>query len=121
MTGTEFIAQAEVTLPNAQTIAQAESVYGKIDNDFVKKILSVTLADNFLESDDVLRFLNQKEILSAPQEFKIDFKREKLIPFFDAGDNDFIVYHIDSNQWSFMNITDGTCFSATDSLAELLG
>ena len=51
MTGTEFIAQAEVTLPNAQTIAQAESVYGKIDNDFVKKILSVTLADNFLESD----------------------------------------------------------------------
>lgn len=120
MTIKEFLKYVERVQLDTFVINQAEQIYGKIDSELVKKIFSINLTDSFIESEDFLRVLTKDEILNAISDLHVDFKKKKIIPFFDIGDNDFIVYHLATNKWSYMNIVDGVCFSESNSLEELL-
>lgn len=120
MTIHEFLALVQNTQIDQHRIYCVEQVYGKINDELTKKILSLNLNDYFFESEDFLRLLSIEDILNASKNLKVDFVSQKIIPFFDVGDNDFIVYHIESRVWSYMNIVDETCFSETDALDNLL-
>ena len=120
MTKEEFLQLINITEIDEEKIKKVESIYGKFDNMFVKKLLSIKLETYFIESEDILRFLTTNEILSAPEKLNSELKNEKIIPLFDVGDNDFIVYHLDSKKWSLMNIITGVCFSETLEINDLL-
>ena len=120
MTVDEFLVLVQNTKIDQQRVNSVELVYGKINDELAKKILSLNLNDYFLESEDFLRILSMDDILGASQSLKIDFISRNIIPFFDVGDNDFIVYHTKSGKWSYMNIVDEICFSEADSLDKLI-
>ncbi|MCI6664314.1 MAG: hypothetical protein MSL09_08895 [Spirochaetia bacterium] len=119
MTGNELIEKAKCTEPNESLITKIETKYGKIEDSFVKQLLSVRLDDNFLDSEDILRFLTISEILSADENLSVSFSLKNTIPMFDIGDNDFIIYQLNSKKWACMNIIDGTIFSEKETLEEL--
>ena len=120
MTVNEFIERARTTEPDTSVVRLVENKFGEINDSFVKQLLSVRLNDNFLESDDILRFLSLAEILNADESLGTNFSSRRIIPFFDTGDNDFIVYLLKNKKWAFMNIIDEAIFDETNSLEELL-
>ena len=118
MTGYELMKESPTTKINDSLIDSIESKYGKIDDTFVKQLLSVHLDDNFLDGDDILRLLSSSEILSANENLGVNFTEKRIIPLFDIGDNDFIVYLITEQKWALMNIVDESVFSKEDDLSK---
>lgn len=120
MTGKELYESLVNTTINNLVVEQVVGVYGKIDSIEVKKILSYKFEDYFLESEDFLRALSLDEIINAKENFQVDFPKKQVIPLFDLCDNDFIVYHVNENKWSIMNITDSIFSLKTTNLLSLL-
>ena len=67
-----------------------------------------------------MRILSYKEILNAEYDLHVDFKTKQMIPLADCGDNDFVVYHFDTHEWSKFNIIDEVTFKKRKTLAEVL-
>lgn len=120
MTGKDFYKALTNTVIDNSIVNQVENVYGKIESTDVKKILSYKFEDYFLESDDFLRALSLDEILDAKDCLHVDFPTKRIIPLFDVCDNNFVVFQLDKNIWSLMNINDLTLFSETDDVLSLL-
>lgn len=120
MTVKEFYKLLTNTTIDNSIVERVEKVYGKIESTEVKKILSYKFEDYFLESDDFLRALSLDEILDAKDSLHVDFPAKRIIPLFDVCDNDFVVYHLDKNVWSMMNITDLSIFLETTDVLSLL-
>lgn len=94
-----------------------EKTYAPISSDEVKKIISN--CDDTLFINDV-RLLTFAEISDAEDELEIAFAEQKILPLFDCGDNDFIVYNLNEYNWSLYNIIDNCIFKTRSSLEELL-
>ena len=120
MTVKDFNKALTKTTINTSALKQIEKVYGTIDSQIVRKILSFGFKKYFFESDGTLRALSLNEILDAKESLHVNFPQQRVLPLFDTGDNDFIVYHIDKNKWSMMNINDLSVFLETDNLWSLL-
>lgn len=120
MTGKDFYKALANTAIDNSIVNSVEKVYGKIESIELKKILSYKFEDYFLESDDFLRALSLDEILDAKDCLHVDFPAKGIIPLFDVCDNDFIVFNLNKNVWSLMNIVDLTLFSETDDVLSLL-
>jgi hypothetical protein len=120
MTEKEFIKEFPNTEIDDTVVNRVEGVYGKIESTDVKKILSYKFEDYFLESDDFLRALSLDEILDAKDSLHVDFPAMRIIPLFDVCDGDFVVYQLDKNVYSYMNINNLTLFSETDNIVSLL-
>lgn len=120
MTEKEFFQEFSKTKIDNTVVNRVENVYGKIESTDVKKILSYKFKDYFLESDDFLRALSLDEILDAKDSLHVDFPAMRIIPLFDVCDGDFVVYQLDKNVWSFMNVNDLSLFSETDKIESLL-
>lgn len=113
----EFLSSIADIKVNTKKISVVEATYeGKFD-DIVNRIISA--CDKTLFIDDI-RLLTYNEILDAEEDLRINFIQLQLIPIFDCGDNDFIVYHISKNHWSLFNIVDECCFKEKKTLEELL-
>ena len=69
---------------------------------------------------DGTRLLTYNEILGAEEDLGVNFIQLHLLPLFDCGENDFIVYNISKNRWSLFNIIDECVFKETKTLEELL-
>lgn len=102
---------------NNKKVSMVEETYeGKFSN-VVNSILSS--CDKPLFIDDT-RLLTYNEILDADEDLGTNFIQQQLLPLFDCGDNDFIVYHITKESWSLYNIIDECVFKNVKSLDELL-
>lgn len=100
-------------------VRMVEDLYKKeIDNKLVMRIISSSEETKFF--DDNIRSLSFNEIIEAENDLHVDFKSKGLLPLFDCGDNDFIVYHLYDKTWSKFNITDNTIFKRSISLIDIL-
>jgi len=63
--------------------------------------------------------LSHNEILNASEEFNVDFIGLQLVPVFDTGDNDYIVFDIKNGNWCKFNIVDSIQFKQKSLLNEL--
>lgn len=118
MTREEYLNKLGSIPVNGDAASCAEAVYGGTLPAEVKQILSFSKESIFF--DDGFRALSLAEVLGAWRELHVDFRAQGLVPLFDCGENDFIVYHIRDNVWSKYNIVDGTVFKKRDKLEDLL-
>lgn len=99
-------------------IAKIEAMFGKIDNEVVRR--AVSICDESIFLDDNSRVLTFSEIIDAGKDLQVDFVNLGLIPIIDCGDNDFIVYHVADDSWSKFNIVDKTEFRKQRTLDDVL-
>lgn len=115
MTGKDFLLQLNNQLVNKDAIKEIEAKYGIQLPVIVQKIISYSQESIFFEND--WRTLSIKEVLDASEDLHVDFGELKILPLFDTGDNDFIVYRFESDTWSKFNIID-ECFFKNKNLLE---
>jgi hypothetical protein len=65
----------------------------------------------FAQGASFLRRLSHKDILSAQEDLGVQFSKLGLIPLFDKGDNDYVVYDFRNKRWKLFNIADNTAFN----------
>lgn len=114
----EYIQSIEKSPISTLKIKSVENRYTEIKSKLVMQIVSCAEETNFF--DDDIRSLSFNEIIEAENDLHVDFKSKGLLPLFDCGENDFIVYHLCDNSWSKFNITDEIIFNKRPSLMELL-
>lgn len=117
MTAKEYLESVTKKEIDLSKVAKIQDIYNKVLPEEVQKIVSNAEKSIFL--DDV-RLLSYKEILNAEHDLHIDFKMKQMIPLADCGDNDFVVYHFDTHDWSRFNIIDELTFKKRKTLAEVL-
>lgn len=115
MTGKEFLLQLNNHPINMDAIKEIEAKYRLHMPLLIQKIISISQESLFF--DNTWRTLSFKEILDAPEDLHVDFVELKILPLFDTGDNDFIVYRFDDHVWSKFNIID-ECFFKNKNLLE---
>ena len=60
------------------------------------------------------------EIINATADLEVDFVAHALLPIFDIGDNDFVVFDFSENCWCLFNIVDEIKFRKTKDLINVL-
>lgn len=101
-----------------EKVAKIEKVYMNKIPEIIKKLISYSEQSIFF--DDGYRSLSFSEIIDAEEDLHVDFVKQGIIPIIDCGENDFIVYHFNGNNWSLFNIVDECAFKERASLDELL-
>lgn len=117
MTAVEFIEKLAGYEIDNKRKAKIERIYGSELPEIVGKIISAATKPIFFDGYRVLSF---DEICEADDELNVNFSRKKIIPLIDCGDNDFIVFHFKSNEWSKFNIVDECVFKKRNSLSDLI-
>lgn len=109
MTKAEYLSVAMKRAVDSEKVKTVKSVYGDVKNQAVRKLISQADETVFLDGD--WRALSYSEILDAETDLHVSFSAQSLLPLFDCGDNDFVVYHLTEDNWSKFNIVDETVFS----------
>lgn len=117
MTTVEFVEKLVGVDIDKKKKSKVEKIYGSELPEIVGKIISVATKPIFFDEYRVLSF---DEICEADDELSVNFSEKKIIPLIDCGDNDFIVFHCKSDEWSKFNIIDECIFKKRKSLNELL-
>ena len=105
---------------DAQKISELEFLYNcNIADDVAKRVISYTTnTPRFMENN--IRLLSYNEIRDAEQDLHVNFIARKLLPLFDCSDNNFIVYNLTNNTWSYFNIVDQITYGESNTLEEVL-
>jgi len=109
----EFLKTVKGTAVDKSVVAKIEKTYGPIKSDEVRKILSLT-SRRIAVGD--LRLLSTAEIASFEDVSNVNLSSMKLLPVFDAFDNDYVVYKLKKGTWSMFNIVDRVEFNEAKSL-----
>ena len=114
-----LIKLSDVTID--QTFVRSiETKYNAKLTDEVKKIISLNADTVFYDDKEVLRGLSNSEILNATEDLQVDLICKSLLPVFDTGDNDFIVFDLSENCWYLFNIVDEVKFKKATTISEYL-
>lgn len=97
-----------------------EDLYKTSISEDLKRVLSISKETAFYEDAPLLRGLSYDEILNASSDMAVDFLSKQILPVFDVGDNDFIVYDLVEKCWYMFNIVDEVKFAKADFLTEYL-
>lgn len=108
---------AEVKIDEDFT-AQVESMYKAAFPDEVKRILSLSSETVFYDDFSLLRGLSHAETIDASVDMAVDFIDKGILPLFDAGDNDYIVYDVLEKAWCKFNIVDEVKFSKAHNISK---
>ena len=109
----EFLRMVKSTEVDKSIVARVEKKYGPIKPDVVRKILS--LSSKRITVGD-LRLLSTTEIVCFEDVANVNLSDMKLLPVFDAFDNDFVVYGLKEGTWSMFNIADRVEFNEAKTL-----
>jgi hypothetical protein len=87
----------------------------------VKRVVSIIGSNTlFYEDKDILRSLSESEVLNATKDLSVDFVGKSLLPLFDIGDNDFIVYDLSEKCWYLFDIVDEVKFKKSEDISGYL-
>lgn len=117
MKNKEFLEKLSKCELDEKRIAKVEKAYATSFPVQVRAIISNCNTPIFLEEYRVLSF---SEIIDAEDDLNVNFKKEKIIPLIDCGDNDFIVYNFSKKTWAKYNIIENCLFKVKSNLADLL-
>ena len=99
MNRAEFILALSKTVSDGRKVDAIQQIYGKLLPSDVQKIISFDSRGTFLDGDRFCRLLSFDEISKASEELHVDFVRHGIVPLFDTGDNDFIVFDLQKSCW----------------------
>jgi hypothetical protein len=114
----EFIELLEKQPLNQNNIEEIMKAYG------VSKLPQLIEALISLKSpvfvDGGIRILSKKEILQADINYETDFIKEGILPLVQDLDNELIVFHTDTKEYSKYSCTDDVSFKFSKNLESLL-
>jgi hypothetical protein len=105
---------------NEKAVSKIENAYKTKLSEEVKKIISMHGETVFYDDFSLFRGLSVEEILDATDDMSVDFINKKLLPLFDVGDNDYIVFDFCEKCWYKFNIADEVKFSKADKIDKYL-
>lgn len=114
-----FLNNISKTPIQVSTIKRIEATYLVKIPEVISHICSACSDGIFFDSKQVIRLLSTEEIINASRELHVDFVKMHIIPIFDVGDNNFIIYDVLSKKWSKFNIVDEVKFKTTDNIFDL--
>ncbi len=118
MTSKQYVLEVIGTKDNKDRIEKLEGIYKTSFPDILRNIISAADESQFFDNDT--RMLSFDEMVDAENDLHVEFSKLRIFPIMDCGENDFIVYHIDTKNWSMFNINDEISFKNRDLLEELL-
>ncbi len=113
----ENLANVKINSAQQQILEKAYQVQFE---EIILKIVALSKDGIFFEDDNFCRLLSLVEILHASEFLHVDFCNHKMLPLFDKGENDFIVYNYDTKKWCFFNIVDQSTWGVKNSLEEIM-
>lgn len=120
MTVQDFLkSYPETEISDDFEVALEKLYQSNIDTDALK-VLSINKNGMFIDGENFLRVLSQKEVLNATNDLQVDFLKINIIPIIDSGDNDFICYDLGLNKWYKFNIVDQIKFKERNSINDYL-
>lgn len=114
-----FLRKIKNANPDSSRYSVVEKKYAISLPDEARAICSLNPSP-FWNGRDVCRVLTLSEIVNAESELHVAFDTLGLIPFFDCGDNNFIVLNVRTHQWGMFNIVDGILWRQDVPLGKLL-
>lgn len=121
MTINEYLKKLKSTEVDDDAVDKIEKKYAKISFYEAKQVISLAGAGGFLDGGkSVCRKLSLDDILDADAELNLDFPEKGIIPFFDRGDNDYIVFDVNKRSWEMFNIVDEISFKSEKALEDIL-
>lgn len=119
MTKREFIFAAQNATPNASLMEALKHKYSVSFPESIGKNLSVLPQGGFLEGDDFCRVMSSSEIVSANETLHTDFVGKKLIPILDLGDNVFVVFDGNRQEFGRFSLNDELVYTHSDKLEDI--
>ena len=120
MNRAEFILALSKTASDEKKVEAIQQIYGKNLPSDVQKVISFDSRGTFLDGDHFCRLLSFDEISKASEELHVDFVRHCIVPLFDIGDNDFIVFDLQKSCWEKFNIVDEVSYGEKESVSEII-
>jgi len=105
---------------NEDFVKRVEAMYSREIPDEIKRIVSINKDTVFYDDFPLLRGLSHSEIFDSSHDMSVDFIHKGIIPLFDVGDNDYIVYDVLEKRWYTFNIVNEVKFNKASSLIEYL-
>ena len=107
-----------ISLKASNKIKQVESLYSNTLPDEVACLVSNLDETVFFDNDSFIRLLSFQELIDAETDMNVMFCEKGIVPFFDLGDNDYLVYDLKKKMWCKYNIVDEVAFSSKTKLSE---
>ena len=119
MTPQQFEQLSTTTKPDDSILRQLAAVYGNAIPNTVVALCATAPEGNFLD-DSFCRKLPLRDIVEAKEMLHVDFPGLGILPVFDCGDNDFIVYCLSLGKWNKFNIVDEIGFRESEDWKSLI-
>ena len=116
----ELISKTSGATINMDIVEAVECLYRVKLSDELKRIISLHNEVTFYNDRDILRGLSNVETLNATENLEVDFVGKSILPLFDIGDNDFIVFDFSEDCWYLFNIVDEIKFKKATSILDYL-
>jgi len=101
-------------------IGKIETLYKtKLSNELAK-IISLNKDGVSYDEKPVFNGLSSNAILNAYNDLYIDFVSLNLLPLFDIGDNEYIVYNLKKGCYALYDISDDTEYSEESDLLKYI-
>ena len=120
MTKSEFVAASQTAVPNTSLVEVIRRKYSLSIPESIGKILSVLPQGGFLEGDDFCRVMSSAEIASANENLHTDFASKQLLPIIDLGDNIFVVFDGNRQEFGRFSLNDELLYRHSEKLNEIL-
>jgi hypothetical protein len=108
---------SDITIDN-DFVLRLEKMYDTTLPEDIKRVISINKDTMPYDDFSLLRGLSHAEIEEASGDMAVDFIENGLLPVFDVGDNDYIVFDIREKVWYRYNIVDEVKFCKVFSLLE---
>lgn len=113
-----FVNTMSLKESNKDKIKQVESLYAISVPGEVACLISNLEETVFFDNDSFIRLLSFQELIDAETDMNVSFCKNGIVPFFDLGDNDYLVYDLKKQTWCKYNIVDEIAFSFKTKLTD---
>jgi len=97
-------------------IGEIETLYKTTLSNELKKVISLNKAGVSYDDKSVFNGLSSNAIINAYNDLYIDFVGLNLLPLFDIGDNEYIVYDLKKRCYALYDISDDDEYSEESDL-----
>jgi len=102
------------------TISEIETLYQTKLPKELQRVISLNIDGVSYDDKSVFNGLSAKAILKAYDDLYIDFVGLNLVPLFDIGDNDYIVYDLKKKCYALYDISEDDEHSEESDLSKYL-
>ena len=99
-----------------EIIGEIETLYKTTFSNELKKVISLNKDGVSYDDKTVFNGLSANAILNAYNDLYIDFVGLNLVPLFDIGDNEYIVYNLKKRRYALYDISDDDEYSEESDL-----